>query len=141
MKKKTKRFDNGGSTFDPAELVKNLRLSGQASKSDGTSLIAGRVGYHQPLDDDSSIDFGVSGHRVKGKNFSDKNLDAADLRYFKKLDDNSSMSADLGYGRGEGINRAGVKYTKKFKQGGKVSSASNRGDGIAQRGKTKGKFV
>jgi hypothetical protein len=30
---------------------------------------------------------------------------------------------------------------KPFKSGGKVSSASKRGDGIAQRGKTKGRFV
>lgn len=28
-----------------------------------------------------------------------------------------------------------------YKKGGKVSSASKRGDGIAQRGKTKGRFV
>jgi hypothetical protein len=28
-----------------------------------------------------------------------------------------------------------------MKKGGKVSSASNRGDGIAQRGKTKGRFI
>lgn len=31
--------------------------------------------------------------------------------------------------------------TKKMKNGGKVSSASRRGDGCAQRGKTKGRFV
>lgn len=30
---------------------------------------------------------------------------------------------------------------KVMKKGGKVSSASKRGDGIAQRGKTKGRFV
>jgi hypothetical protein len=29
----------------------------------------------------------------------------------------------------------------EFKKGGKVSSASNRGDGIAQRGKTKGRYL
>lgn len=35
---------------------------------------------------------------------------------------------------------AGVRYRKSFKKGGKVSSASKRADGIAQRGKTKGKI-
>jgi hypothetical protein len=30
---------------------------------------------------------------------------------------------------------------EKYKKGGKVSSASSRGDGIAQRGKTKGRMV
>lgn len=33
----------------------------------------------------------------------------------------------------------GVQWTKKFNKGGKVSSASKRADGIAQRGKTKGR--
>jgi hypothetical protein len=31
--------------------------------------------------------------------------------------------------------------TKTYKSGGSVSSASKRGDGIAQRGKTRGKLV
>jgi len=34
-----------------------------------------------------------------------------------------------------------VKKSKGMKAGGKVSSASKRGDGIAQRGKTKGRMV
>jgi len=33
------------------------------------------------------------------------------------------------------------KFVKTFKKGGKVSSASKRADGIAIRGKTKGRFV
>jgi len=35
----------------------------------------------------------------------------------------------------------GVSWTKKFNKGGKVSPASKRADGIAQRGKTRGKMV
>jgi hypothetical protein len=35
----------------------------------------------------------------------------------------------------------GVRWTKKFDKGGKVSSASKRADGIAKRGKTKGKYL
>ena len=35
----------------------------------------------------------------------------------------------------------GVKKENKKAKGGKVGSASKRGDGCAQRGKTKGKFV
>ena len=34
-----------------------------------------------------------------------------------------------------------MRNTDIFKKGGKVSSASSRGDGIAQRGKTKGRMV
>jgi len=35
----------------------------------------------------------------------------------------------------------GFKWSKKFDKGGKVGSASKRADGIAQRGKTKGKYL
>jgi hypothetical protein len=35
----------------------------------------------------------------------------------------------------------GVRWSKKFDNGGKVSSASKRADGIAQRGKTKGRVL
>lgn len=34
-----------------------------------------------------------------------------------------------------------ITYTRKFAAGGKVKSASKRADGIAQRGKTRGKMV
>jgi hypothetical protein len=35
----------------------------------------------------------------------------------------------------------GVQWTKKFNKGGKASAASKRADGIAQRGKTKGRYL
>ena len=35
----------------------------------------------------------------------------------------------------------GVRWTKKFSEGGKTKSASSRADGIAQRGKTRGKYL
>ena len=38
-------------------------------------------------------------------------------------------------------NTYGVRYTANFSKGGKVSSASKRADGIAQRGKTKGRLL
>ena len=41
-----------------------------------------------------------------------------------------------------GMKKGGaVRKTKKYSSGGSVSSASKRGDGCAQRGKTKGKMV
>ena len=39
------------------------------------------------------------------------------------------------------MDRAGQKVPKKFAKGGSVGSASRRADGIAKKGKTKGKFV
>mgnify|MGYP003656313830 CR=1 FL=1 len=35
----------------------------------------------------------------------------------------------------------GAKWSMKFSKGGKVSEASKRADGIAQRGKTKGRYL
>jgi hypothetical protein len=44
-------------------------------------------------------------------------------------------------GGGGGLPKVGAKRTPEFKKGGKVSSASSRGDGCATKGKTKGRFV
>lgn len=57
-----------------------------------------------------------------------------------------AMEAARSYGRlyKEGMAGMGMKKggkVKKMKKGGTVSSASKRADGIAQRGKTKGRFV
>jgi hypothetical protein len=38
-------------------------------------------------------------------------------------------------------NTYGVRYTANFSKGGKVSSASKRADGIAERGRTKGRLL
>jgi hypothetical protein len=45
------------------------------------------------------------------------------------------------FGRGAGSMLREMNPQKLMKKGGKVSSASSRGDGIAQRGKTKGRVV
>ena len=81
----------------------------------------------------------------------DKNFKGVGGRfaYTKDLDKDSSIQAyaDLMAGKPTGQdafikpNKIGVEYRKSFTKGGKVSSASSRADGIAQRGKTKGKFV
>ena len=42
---------------------------------------------------------------------------------------------------GQPFTLAGQKQAPAMKKGGKVSSASQRADGIAQRGKTRGRFV
>ena len=43
--------------------------------------------------------------------------------------------------RGISLDPEDSKANSTYKKGGKVSGASKRGDGIAQRGKTKGRFV
>jgi hypothetical protein len=38
-------------------------------------------------------------------------------------------------------NTYGARWTAQFSKGGKAKSASSRGDGIAQRGKTRGRYL
>jgi hypothetical protein len=53
---------------------------------------------------------------------------------------NQMLKAARGWGR---VQRSGGQFNPNFKEGGKVksSSASKRGDGIATKGKTRGRFV
>ncbi len=56
----------------------------------------------------------------------------------------SALSVSVGGGQLSpevGGGRVGAKWSKTFAKGGKVSSASKRADGIAQRGKTKGRYL
>jgi len=71
---------------------------------------------------------------------------ARELEYNTGVKDLSNTNPDKKYGQGQGFlgrtkdefKKGGV--VKKMASGGKVSSASSRGDGIAQRGKTKGRM-
>ncbi len=68
-----------------------------------------------------------------------------DFMGIKSMAKDSKYSGDAGEGgvRGEGgygSKRGGLLKTKKMASGGMTSKASSRGDGIAQRGKTRGKM-
>jgi hypothetical protein len=56
----------------------------------------------------------------------------------------SALSISVGGGQLSpevGGGKVGAKWSKTFAKGGKVSSASKRADGIAQRGKTRGRYL
>ena len=92
------------------------RLSAQLTNIDigqGGVGASGRVSYNMPLDKTSDIEA------------------YADVEARKRKGEKMSLSAPM----------IGLNYTKRFKQGGKVKSASSRADGIAQRGKTRGKML
>jgi hypothetical protein len=59
--------------------------------------------------------------------------------YTERLQDMGRLPS--GGGGGGGVPKINRDITKNMKKGGKVSSASSRADGIAQRGKTKGRMV
>jgi hypothetical protein len=116
------------------------------SNQNKVSSLGGSLGYTQPIDDTSSIRAGISGHYAKSKDFEDKGIDRATLSYKKKLQNDHEFGAKIGANLNKdqgktGVDEIGVSYKIPFKKGGKVSSASKRGDGIAQRGKTKGRLV
>ena len=129
---------------DLKKILKRTRLDiGGGSQQGNVSAIGGRLGYNQPIDDTSSVNVGVSGHAAKGKGWRDAGLDRADLEYQKKLESGHKLKASLGAGKG-GIDSAKVSYEIPFKKGGKVkpkSTASSRADGIAKKGKTRGRYL
>ena len=59
--------------------------------------------------------------------------------YTERLQDMGRLPKPTGGGGGDFSGMKGLD--KPFKNGGKVSSASSRADGIAMRGKTKGRMV
>ena len=90
-----------------------LQVMGGGSASEYGSGLGGRASYRKQLDKDLDLEAYVDASLSKPKESSAK---------------------------GE-ITGGGLKLIKRFKKGGKVSSASKRADGIAIKGKTKGRFV
>jgi len=75
-----------------------------------------------------------AGGRLTASKQLGKNTDLqayADLVASKMADQDASLKA----------NKVGFTLTHNFSKGGKVSSASKRADGIARRGKTKGRYI
>ena len=131
--------------------MSNLQVQGSGGKNQEGTFLGARAGYQHPIDDSSAIEGGISGHYAKGKKFKDTGVDRVDARYKKRFDNDSQLRAEIGaningkIGK-RGLTDANVEYEIPFKKGGKVKSkpkvskASSRGDGCAQRGKTRGKF-
>jgi len=101
-------------SYDTDEEKK--RLSAQLTNLNidkGGVGAAGRVSYKMPLDKQSELQA------------------YADIEAQKRKGEKMSFGAPM----------VGLEYTRRFKGGGKVKSASARADGIAKRGKTKGRMV
>jgi len=131
---------------DLKDIASRISLQGGGAKDGEMTTAGGRIGYTHPLGDDSEIGIGASGHYAKGKQFKDAGVDRADVSYRKRLKDDSEIRARAGANFNKqagktGIDEVSVEYEIPFKKGGKVSAASKRADGIAQRGKTKGRIV
>ena len=65
----------------------------------------------------------------------------ASVKPMKRTMDSASPEGKMRPGRNEEIDDETRESAGGYKRGGKVNSTSRRGDGIAQRGKTKGKYL
>ena len=136
------------------EILRRIQLSGGVDKTREMTQAGGRLGFNVPISESSDLGLGAAGHYAKGKGFKDVAVDRADMSYRKRFDDDSELRARLGANLNEragkrGVDEIGIEYEIPFKKGGKVkakakskvSSASKRGDGIARKGKTKGRMI
>jgi len=92
------------------------RLQAQLTNVDvgpGGVGASGRMTYNMPVDKNTNLQL------------------IADLEAQKRKGQKASMSTPY----------VGFNLEKRFKKGGSVKSASVRADGVAKRGKTKGRFV
>jgi len=104
----------------------------------------GRVTGKKKLDDEDELEAYADLIGMLGESIDPKLMAARyGGKYRKKLSPDSSLEF-YGEKSKKGMGEpwtAGVNYRKEFKKGGAVKSASSRADGIAQRGKTKGRMV
>ena len=100
--------------------VKNMRHGGNTSRMNDLEEL-GRVDSEK-------------GYTTKGK----RNLAAEKKRVVKEIKNKKAGGAVM---KAKGKKMAYGGKVKKMKMGGKVSSASKRADGIAQRGRTRGRMV
>ena len=96
------------------------------------------------LGDFSPLAGAISGEGMFGTFARDLGIKYADDALAKKKAEDEKADIDRKIQAGVLKNPQGVKRggtIKKMAKGGKVSSASKRGDGCATKGKTKGRFV
>jgi len=158
--KKMKRFEDGGDVdYDKdsdAEAQKVFR-------SDGMTEVTRSTPSAKPAAKKAAPKRGTKGHRdyfnaadpdmiVRGVRDDDGSYDRKELRrtmiddgsYDRKEQRNAMMS---GFGPNGRAPKAKVDDSREFrrlpsyKKGGSVGSASGRADGIASRGKTKGRMI
>ena len=85
--------------------------------------------------------------RAENEEFKDKRqpksdlIRQAELEKMKEILNKPKVGGGGGGAGGIGGKLSNRDLTRAYKNGGKVSSASPRGDGCAQRGKTKGRMV
>jgi hypothetical protein len=122
-------FKGSSSTLDDLK-----KLTAKPTKAKGSAKRAFEMAQDRAVSRTVARGAGASALAAGAKAMMGKEAAATDS---SKSDDYEDMGGDvnLDYSNPTGVAGRGMKG------GGKVSSASSRSDGIAQRGKTKGRFV
>jgi len=110
-------------TPDDLEFLRRFNVTGGGSSNQEVTQLGGRVGYTQPIDEDTLIRMGLSGHYAKGKDWRNAGLDRGDIGFERKLDRNSTLKASLGAGR-RGVDEANISYNRRFADGGAVNAGN-----------------
>lgn len=135
--KKAKRFNDGGLSLE--EMYPEAKITRAGPQPKPAELPPAKSAYIQM-------------QREADAEALKKSLEKAAIPEYERKAEKFSRSSGRGGGGGGGGGadlppgftpgkKGGSRGFLDYKKGGKVSSASKRGDGIAQRGKTKGRFV
>ena len=132
MKKKPKKFAGGGLSGIASEATSLLGAVDNAANAINTiksgSAGQGAVGGQGPIGGSGALGFLNSSNPTQGLRSGNPDM------YNQLLTQQKGFASQL-----SGLANSGKSIS--FKKGGKVSSASKRADGCAQRGKTRGKMV
>lgn len=131
------------------KLREDLKAANDAKKGKGiidVEDIKSKLGLSKPKNEDMS-------NRITESSYKGKNVTPDKPKKSNKLKDTSGDywnpvgTGDMGSATGETgpnmgqVNKGGYDASEGMKKGGKVSSASKRADGIASRGRTRGRMV
>ena len=102
-------------------------------------VIYGRLGVSKDFGNKLRGSAGVTGEHVKVKDYNNTEITGGDVSLEKEFEKGSKLRGK--YHDSPEEKKIGLEYEIPFKKGGKVSKASKRADGCAQRGKTRGRLV
>ena len=136
MKNKMRKFDEGGSVEDGISRGAMAGLGNRMGKKSAKDL------FLESLAAKPNVPLPSEGHERKTENQALKKVKDIASGVISSINESDAAKGLRNYGRmykqGLGM-KPETQY--EYKKGGKVSSASKRADGIAIKGKTKGRIV
>ena len=136
MTKRVKKFDNGGGVARfGTSLSGRMPRSGNYAELPSSGSTLGTTAFEAFRNSPQGRKFAAEVEGIKSEAEPRERVMA--LKGSANSDDNVESRDEQ-----TPLRKSGFEKTAKqnFKKGGKVSSASKRGDGIAQRGKTRGQM-